>query len=371
MSCEGPPGGAGFSKGVWFKLLRVGIIGSSGYAGAELLRLLGFHSEARVTYIGSHSHVGKPVSEILPAFFNRSELVFSEINPELISDKCDLLFTATPSGVSMELARPVVESGVKLIDIGADFRLKDAGLFQRWYGMNHTCSDLLAEAVYGLPEVNGERIAGARIVANPGCYPTSVLLGLAPLIANELVKLSDIVVTSMSGVSGAGATPGAMYHFPECAENLRPYGVAGHRHLPEIEQEIASLAGGIEPRISFTPHLVPMSRGLLSTMILSPSSGAPEWAMDERKLRGVYLEFYEKSHFVRILDQGKWPQTKAVYGSNFCDIAIKPDARAGKIVVCSAIDNLGKGAAGQAIQNMNLMMGISETEGLLGTGLLP
>ncbi|MCK9222461.1 MAG: N-acetyl-gamma-glutamyl-phosphate reductase [Limnochordia bacterium] len=344
-------------------MIRVGIIGASGYAGRELIRLLLNHPFAKVTYAGSRTYVGEPLGKATPAF-RHLDLKSSEINTEMIKENCDCLFTAVPHGGCMALAEEVLAGGVKLIDLGTDFRFRDVKIYEEWYGIEHVCPELSKTAVYGLCELYKEQIKGADLVANPGCYPTSIILGLAPLLSKGYLDLASIVSDSMSGVSGAGATAKPMYHYPECTENLRAYGLISHRHRPEIEQELSALAGQ-ETMLTFTPHLVPMTRGIHSTI-----SGKLVVDVNESELFDLYQDFYADAYFVRVLTEGN-PETKAVYGTNFCDMTLRVDPRMRRVVILSVIDNLGKGAAGQAIQNMNLLFGRPETEGLLSTALLP
>jgi len=344
-------------------LIRVGIIGASGYAGRELIRLLANHPNAEVVYAGSRTYVGESLGKVIPAL-RHLDLRFSEIDVKTIIQECDCLFTAVPHGGCMELAESVLAGGVKLIDLGTDFRFRDARIYEEWYGIPHTCPELSTKAVYGLCEIHRDEIKEASLVANPGCYPTSIILGLAPLLKQGYLDLASIVADSMSGVSGAGAKLGQMYHYPECTENLRAYGLITHRHRPEIEQELSLLAGHTA-MVTFTPHLAPMTRGIHSTI-----SGKLTVEVSERELLDLYQEFYADEYFVRVLVD-EYPQTKAVYGTNFCDLTLRVDPRMNRVVVLSVIDNLGKGAAGQAIQNMNLMFGRPETEGLTATALLP
>lgn len=344
----------------------MGIIGSSGYAGLELVRILLRHPQVDITYLASRTYAGQRLADVAGAFNSCTDLVFEPLDPQALAVRCDVVLAAVPHGVGMELAGPVLENGCRFIDLGADFRLPDAAVYQTWYGRAHTAAHLLPEAVYGLPEFLGGQVKEARLVANPGCYPTSVLLGIGPLVKAGLIDLSDVVVSSMSGVSGAGSTPKSVYHFPECTENVQAYKVAEHQHTPEIEQGIARIGSGAQATVSFTPHLVPMMRGILSTLVLRPVKPVKQEA-----LQTLYRQTYAQSPFVRVLANGDLPRTKSVWGTNFCDIAVRVDERAGKILVVAAIDNLVKGAAGQAVQNMNLMFGLPETSGLLMPGLYP
>lgn len=352
-------------------MVKVGIVGASGYTGGELLRLLQRHPEVEIAYLASRTHAGMALRDVSTAVLPNCDLVFKPLDVAAMVDQCDVIITAVPHGAAMEFGPAVLAAGKRLIDVGTDFRFRNAATYEAWYGVDHTCPEITKTAAYGLPELFRENIIGSQIVGNPGCYPTSVLLGLAPALRAGLVDRSRINITAMSGGSGAGATPSAMLHLPEASENLQVYGVAGHRHTPEIEQGIALLLG--EPTdgsqttpISFTPHLVPMSRGILATMALFPSE-----AVDVERLQHVYESFYEGEPFIRVLPQDKLPATKPVRGSNMCHIAVRYDARSERILIFSAIDNLGKGAASQAVQNMNLMCGLPEMAGIDGGGMYP
>lgn len=346
-------------------VIRVGIIGATGYTGAELVRILSRHGRAEVVAATSRSYPGAPLWHVYPHLKGHVSLVCEDLNlPELVS-KCDVVFTALPHGHAMEVAREVVRQGKRLIDLGADFRLKNPAVYEQWYGVTQTAADLLPGAVYGLSELYRDRIREAEIVANPGCYPTSSLLALAPLLRRGLVDPAGIVIDAKSGVSGAGRKLDLRSHFSEVNENVRAYGVATHRHTPEIEQELSTLAG-VPVKVSFTPHLIPMTRGILAT-IYAPLIEE----MTTAELLEIYTDFYRGEPFVRVLPEGTLPQTKAVFGSNHCDIGLVADARTRRVIVIAAIDNLVKGASGQAVQNMNIMFGVDETEGLAGPGIYP
>ncbi|MHB8184145.1 MAG: N-acetyl-gamma-glutamyl-phosphate reductase, partial [Candidatus Desulforudaceae bacterium] len=277
----------------------------------------------------------------------------------------DVLFTALPHGHSMDVAREVLKKGKKLVDLGADFRIREARIYEQWYGVDHTAPELLNQAVYGLPEIYRDAVRETSLVANPGCYPTASILALAPLLRRGLVYTDSIIVDAKSGVSGAGRSFSLKGHFAETNENFQAYNVASHRHTPEIEQELSLLAGE-ELLINFTPHLVPMTRGILATVYVNLKK-----YYDREELYTIFAEFYRDEPFVRLLPPGVLPQTKAVAGSNHCDIGIVSDSRTNRAIILSAIDNLVKGASGQAIQNMNLMLGIDETTALLSPGLYP
>lgn len=346
-------------------MLKVAVVGASGYTGVELLRLLHCHPEVAVTCITSEQSAGKPVAEVFPTLRNRYSKVLENLEPVRVAEKADLVFTALPHKAAMEVVPTFLKLGKRVIDLSADYRFSDASVYEQWYEP-HMNPELLEKAVYGLPEVRRAKIKGAKLVGNPGCYPTSVILGLMPLLKNGLVDLTTIVADSKSGVSGAGRSTKVENLFCEVNEGFKAYGVGGvHRHIPEIEQEL-SLAAGEPVTISFTPHLVPMDRGILSTMYarLSASASADD-------LVELYADFYNGEPFVRILSAGSFPSTAHVRGSNFCDIGIAVDSRAGRVIVVSAIDNLVKGAAGQAVQNMNIVCGLPETLALDGLALFP
>jgi len=345
--------------------LRVGIIGVTGYTGNELLRLLLPHAGVKINYVTSHSFAGEPLATVHPHFRGITDLRCSSFSLDEAVEKTDLVFSALPHGQSMDVVPQLYGAGLKVIDLSADFRLIDHSLYREWYGKDHQAAHLLGEAVYGLPELYREEIKGATLVANPGCYPTSVILGLAPLAARGLLEQDTLVVDSKSGTSGAGKVPSQTLHFSECTENFRAYKVARHQHTPEMEQELGKLRGK-EFVFTFVPHLVPMIRGILSTMYLKIEKDLPE-----EKIREIYAEFYEGEKFVRLLPPAMFPETRNVYGSNYCDLALQWDRRTGRLIVLSALDNLVKGAAGQAVQNMNLMLGLPEEQGLKAVPLRP
>lgn len=345
--------------------VRVGIVGGSGYAGGELARLLSLHPGAQLTYIASRKLAGQPIEAGAPGLRGRFKLVYEPLDLPAMAERCDIIFLAVPHGVAIELALPLLGAGRRVIDIGADFRLKDPAAYESWYHAPHGRADLLQEAVYGLPELHRETVRTARLVGNPGCYPTGTILALWPLVRAGWVARDAVAVAGLSGVSGAGSTPQPMYHFPECTENVQPYSIGGHRHVPEMEQELSQGAGR-PVSICFTPHLVPMSRGILITAVVPTAAPVTAAALQE-----LYETAYAAEPFVRVLPAGELPRTRAVWGSNFCDVAVRFDERAGKIVALSAIDNLVKGASGQAIQNMNLMYGLPETAGLEQPGFSP
>ena len=339
-------------------MIKVGIVGGTGYTGIELLRLLALHPEAELTAITSRTEAGKPVAEMFPSLRGLLDIAFTP--PDLSTlTACDLVFFATPNGTAMELVPGLLETGVKVIDLAADFRLKDPQEWQRWYSMPHACPELLAEAVYGLPEINRELIRNAQVIANPGCYPTATILGFLPLIEKNLIDCSRLIADAKSGVSGAGRGAKTDFLLCEVSESLKAYGVAGHRHLPEIRQALITVSG-LPVEMTFVPHLIPMIRGIHST--LYAELGSKKLNQDE--LYQLYIERYQDEPFVDVLPPGSHPDTRSVKGSNMCRIAIHKPRDRDTVVVLSVIDNLVKGAAGQAVHNMNLMFGFDETSGL-------
>ncbi len=345
--------------------IKVGIIGATGYAGAELVRILSAHPGVELTALVSKSYVGQSFAEVYPHLYQHVPQLCRELDEPALAKECDVVFTALPHGHAVPVARAVLDAGKKFIDLGADFRFQCPEVYAEWYKLKHEAPDLLAQAVYGLPELHREQIKSASLVGNPGCYPTSVILGLAPLLKSGLVDTDTVVADSKSGVSGAGRGLSLGTHFNEVNENFRAYNVGAHRHTPEIEQELGRLAGQ-DMVISFTPHLTPMNRGILSTVYAKLTR-----PMTTEQVRSIYEDFYRSEFFVRLLPPAVLPQTKAVTGSNHCDVAPVVDPRTGRVVVIAAIDNLVKGAAGQAVQNMNLMFGLPESTGLDRPGLYP
>jgi len=339
-------------------MVDAAIFGATGYTGVELVRLLHAHPGIKLTYLSSESHAGKKFSDIHPQFRGRIDMVLGPMLAERASENAGLVFCALPHGKSAPTVSALLEKGCRVVDLSADFRLKNPCLYKEWYGLEHSSPDLLERSVYGLTELYREEIAAAKLVANPGCYPTSILLALAPLLKHERVDPVSIIIDAKSGVSGAGRAPKQPFHFPECTENFKAYRVASHQHTPEIEQEIGRLADA-EIKVSFTPHLVPMVRGILSTIYLKL-----ERQKTDEEMVALYQNFYKGCPFVRILDAPALPETRFVRGSNYCDIALKMDRRTGRLIVVSAIDNLVKGASGQAVQNMNIMLNLAEDAGL-------
>lgn len=343
-------------------MTKVGIIGGTGYTGVELLRLLAQHPEVELSAITSRAEAGRAVSDLFPSLRGYVDLAFSSPDDGLLS-QCDVVFAATPNGVAMQHAPALLDAGVKFIDLAADFRIKDVALWQQWYGMTHACPDLVAQAVYGLPEVNRDAIKKAQLIANPGCYPTATQLGLIPLLKNDLVDSQTLIADAKSGVSGAGRGANVASLYSEVADSFKAYGVAGHRHLPEIEQGLAAVTGS-DVKLTFVPHLVPMIRGIHATL----------YARLQKKgvdLQALYETHYQDEPFVDVLPVGSHPETRSVRGHNHCRIAIHQPQQRDVVVVLSVIDNLVKGAAGQAVQNMNLMCGFAETTGLDVPALLP
>lgn len=335
---------------------KIGIVGASGYAGGELMRFLARHPRAEIKAIASRSHVGKPLCEVFPSLA-LPDLPLTFVAPTEM-DECDMVFLAVPHGVAHGMVEPLLKNGQKVIDIGADFRIKDLDVYTKWYGIEHQAPHLMSEAVYGLPEIHRSKIRKTSLVGNPGCYPTSTILALAPLMESGMADLNTIVVDSLSGLSGAGRGEGALYHFPHAAENCLAYGIGTHRHVPEIEQELRELAGK-DLQITFTPHLVPSIRGILTTITLDVKD-----IKSTEELTELYQSYYKDEYFIRVLGTDSLPQTKNVLTSNFCELGVRFDARVGRAVVVSAIDNLAKGAASQAIQNMNIMAGWDEKLGI-------
>ena len=346
-------------------MLKVAIVGASGYTGLELIRILHTHPEAAVTCVTSEQSAGKRISEVFPSLRDRCDLLLENLEPVRVAEKADFIFTALPHKAAMEVVPTFLKLGKRVVDLSADYRLRDAAEYGRWYEP-HLNPGLLKKAVYGLPELRRAKIAGADLVANPGCYPTSVILGLAPLLKKKLIDPATIISDSKSGVSGAGRSAKVDNLYCEVNDGFKAYGVGGvHRHIPEIEQEL-SLLSGSKLAITFTPHLVPMDRGILSTIYAAPVA-----EMTTSGLHKLYADFYKGEPFVRILPEGNFPSTAHVRGSNFCDIGLTVDQRTGRVIVVSAIDNLVKGASGQAVQNMNIMNGFPENMGLEGLALFP
>lgn len=343
-------------------MIKVGIVGGTGYTGVELLRLLAQHPDVELKAVTSRTEAGMLVSQMYPNLRGRVDLPFSEPTLESLG-ACDVVFFATPNGVAMKQVPELLAQGVKVIDLAADFRLKDPAEWQQWYGMPHTSPDLLAEAVYGLPEVNREAIKTARLVANPGCYPTAVQLGFLPLLKAGLIDSQSLIADAKSGVSGAGRKAEVATLLCEAGDSFKAYGVAGHRHLPEIKQGLASISGA-SVGLTFVPHLLPMIRGIHATLYARLTA-------DVSDIQALYEQTYQHEAFVDVLPAGSHPETRSVRGANMCRMAVHRPQGGDTVVILSVIDNLVKGAAGQAVQNMNIMCGLPETTGLNHIALLP
>jgi N-acetyl-gamma-glutamyl-phosphate reductase len=341
--------------------LSIGIVGGTGYTGVELLRLLAQHPNAELRVITSRKEAGMPVADMFPNLRGRVTLKFTEPDAKALG-RCDVVFFATPNGVAMGEARALLDAGARVIDVAADFRIRDVALWEKWYGMKHACPDLVAEAEYGLPEVNRERIRKARLVANPGCYPTAVQLGFLPLLETGVVDTQHLIADAKSGVSGAGRRAEVHTLLAEASDNFKAYGLAGHRHHPEITQGLMQIAGA-PVTLVFVPHLTPMIRGIHATLYARLTAPVD--------LQTLFEKRYAAEPFVDVMPSGSHPDTRSVRGANFCRIAVHQPAGGDIVVVLSVIDNLVKGAAGQAIQNMNIMFGLPESTGLGQIALLP
>ncbi len=339
-------------------MIKAGVIGATGYAGEELIRLLSNHPGADLIFLSSRSYAGSSLSDIYPNFRNIIDKKLVKMDASEMSDDCDVIFFALPHGLAAEQISEELLNKVKIIDLGADFRLKNIDSYEKWYKTEHSSPGFLKEAVYGLSELNRENIKSTRLLANPGCYTTCSILSLAPLVDNNLIDNSSIIIDAKSGISGAGRSLSLPTHFPESNESFKAYGIVNHRHTPEIEQEL-SLIAGEEIILSFTPHLLPMNRGILTTAYASLTD-----KIEIVDLINLYKSYYRGEKFIRIYPEGKFPETRFVKNSNFIDIGLTKDPRTNRIIIVGAIDNLIKGAAGQAVQNMNLMFGLNEDEGL-------
>ena len=342
-------------------MIKTGIVGATGYSGAELLRLLLKHPHVQVAAVTSQSETGKPVTGFFPSLRGHIDLNFTDpYTPALAG--CDVVFFATPNGTAMKHAGSLLQAGTRVIDLSADFRLHDAELWSRWYGMPHADVALLEQSVYGLPELNRDRIISARLVANPGCYPTAIILALIPLLEKKYIDTQDLIANAISGISGAGrkAVTGLLY--TETCESFKAYGVPGHRHLPEISQILHQVSGG-DVSLTFVPHLAPMARGIHATVYAR--------LIHDVDIQGLYELRYESEPFIDVMPSGAHPETRSVRGSNTCRLAVHKVDAGKRLVILSVIDNLVKGAAGQAVQNMNLMCGFEETTGLDTPALLP
>ncbi|GAB6271761.1 MAG: N-acetyl-gamma-glutamyl-phosphate reductase [Smithellaceae bacterium] len=344
--------------------IKAAIFGASGYTGQELMRILSGHPQVELTAATSRRYDGVPVAEVYPSLSGLTSLAYSNAAPREIAKLCDVVFLALPHGVSMNIAPVFIQAGKKVIDLSADYRLRDLATYEKWYA-KHISADLFGQAVYGLPELYRKDIEKSRLIANPGCYPTSIILGLAPALKNKLLDVSTIIADSASGVSGAGRDPAVASLFCEVDGGFKAYKVGKHRHTPEIEQELNALAGETFA-VSFTPHLLPVKRGILSTIYATLKK---DIKLDD--LHALYVSAYAGEKFVRILPQGTYPNISSVCGSNYCDIGLAVDPRTNRVIIISAIDNLIKGAAGQAVQNMNLICLLPEDSGLQMPPLYP
>lgn len=339
-------------------MIKAGIIGATGYAGSELVRILLGHKEVEIKWYGSRSYVDQKYASVYQNFFELVDEKCMEDDMEALADQVDVIFTATPQGLCASLINEHILSKVKIIDLSADFRLKDVKVYEEWYKIEHKAPQYIQEAVYGLCEINREDVKKARLVANPGCYTTCSILTCYPLVKEGLIDPNTLIIDAKSGTSGAGRGAKVDNLFCEVNENMKAYGVAMHRHTPEIEEQLG-YACGQEIRLNFTPHLVPMNRGILATAYASLKKEATY-----EEIKAVYDKYYQKEKFIRVLEKDVYPQTKWVEGSNYVDVNFKIDPRTNRIIMMGAIDNLVKGAAGQAVQNMNLLFGLKESEGL-------
>lgn len=339
-------------------MIKAGIIGATGYAGGELVRLLMGHKEAEIKWYGSRSYIDKKYADVYRNMFEIVEDVCRDDNLEKLAEEVDVIFTATPQGFLASLLSEKILSQARVIDLSADYRIKDVAVYEKWYGIEHKSPQFIKEAVYGLCEINREQIKGARLLANPGCYPTCSTLSVYPAVKEGLIDPATLIIDAKSGTSGAGRGTKVDNLYCEVNENIKAYGVANHRHTPEIEEQLGYAAG--QPvTLNFTPHLVPMNRGILITAYASLKKD-----VTYAEVKSLYQKYYEKEKFVRVLDEGVCPQTKWVEGSNYVDVNVVVDARTNRLIMMGAMDNLVKGAAGQAVQNMNLMFGLPESMGL-------
>ncbi len=342
-------------------MIKVGIVGGTGYTGVELLRLLAAHPNVALQVITSRADAGTPVNQMFPSLRGYVDILFTHPDQANL-EGCDVVFFATPNGIAMQQTRQLLDAGVKVIDLAADFRIKDVAEWEKWYGMTHACPDLVAEAVYGLPEINRAQIKAARLIANPGCYPTAVQLGFIPLLEAGVIEVGGLIADAKSGVSGAGRKAEISALFSEAGDNFKAYGVAGHRHLPEIKQGLTNVVGN-PVGLTFVPHLTPMIRGIHATLY-----GKLTRDVD---LQALFETRYANELFVDVMPSGSHPETRSVRGANRCRIAIHRPQGGDTVVVLSVIDNLVKGAAGQAVQNMNILFGIEESTALNNVPLLP
>lgn len=347
-------------------MTKIGIVGASGYGGSELLRFLVNHQGGlKIELATSETYVGQRVDHVLPHLRGFVDIEFEPLEINTLKNRVDVVVLAVPHKVAMTYAPQILEQGLRVVDFSADYRLNDPDTYSNWYHVEHINPNLIQNAVYGLPERYREKIRDAQLIANPGCYPTSSILATIPLLNNRLIEPDSIIIDSKSGISGAGPKAKDTTHYPNRESNLVAYNIGKHRHTPEIEQELSAVAGE-NVTLTFTPHLVPMTRGILSTVYARLKN-----PLDTETLLETYKSFYSNEPFIRVLDKDIYPETKAVLGSNFCDIGLDVDERTQRIVAMAALDNLGKGAAGAALQNLNLMFGYDETDGLNSPGLMP
>lgn len=344
-------------------MIKAGIIGATGYAGAELVRILLGHKEVELKWFGSRSYIDKKYASVYQNMFELVEGTCLDDNIDELAEQVDVVFTATPQGFLASMMKEEYLQKTKFIDLSADYRLKDVGIYEQWYKIEHKSPQFIEEAVYGLCEINRSQVKGARLVANPGCYTTCSILTAYPLVKEGIIDASTLIVDAKSGTSGAGRGAKTANLFCEVNENMKAYGVAAHRHTPEIEEQLG-YAAGKRLTISFTPHLVPMNRGILVTEYASLVKKADGSLPSEEEIRLIYKKYYDGEKFVRVLEPGVYPETRWVEGSNYLDVNFKVDSRTGRIIMMGALDNLVKGAAGQAVQNMNLLFGFPESEGL-------
>lgn len=346
-------------------MLKIAICGGSGYTGAELLRILAFHPEIEVTVVTSEKSSGKRVTDLFPHLHHYNHLRYESLKREDIISKADIFFMALPHGASQEAVDFFVSNGKRVIDLSADYRLRDASVYESWYKTPHRFKSTLKKAVYGLPEINRKKIARSELVANPGCYPTGAIIGLYPVIKSNIIDVESIVIDSKSGTSGAGRQSDTSFSFCEVNEGFKAYGVTTHRHTPEIEQELSAIAKR-DIKVNFTPHLVPIDRGIITTIYAKTIK-----PIEAEDIHELYKRSYKSEPFVRLLEIGKFPNVKNIRGTNLCEIGIAMNKRTQTLIVVTAIDNLVKGASGQAVQNMNIMMGFPETMALDSIALFP
>ena len=346
-------------------MIKVGIIGATGYAGVEIVRLLQQHKDAEVVWYGSRSYIDKKYADVFANMFEIVDEKCLDDNIEELADKVDVIFTATPQGLCSSLVNEEILNKVNIIDLSADFRIKDVATYEKWYKIEHKSPEFIDEAVYGLCEINREKTKGARLIANPGCYTTCSILSIYPMVKEGLIDPKSIIIDAKSGTSGAGRGAKVPNLFCEVNENIKAYGVGTHRHTPEIEEQLG-YAAGEEVLINFTPHLVPMQRGILVTAYANLKK-----EVTYEEVKAVYDKYYKKEQFIRVLENETPPETRWVEGSNYVDVSFKIDERTGRIIMMGALDNLIKGAAGQAVQNMNIIFGLPENEGLQQVPMFP